>query len=230
MKKYSLLLILLMSMVIAACGNDNVEINPKENPSSGNAIKRESIISFGTYQQNRSQKDSIRWVVLKVEDNKALLLSLNLLSARPWDETGRNLTWDNSSIRQWLNNEFLNAAFSKDQINDIIPTELDNSDQHGYGTPSGKNTVDRVFLLSVNEFESLVNNTSYTTASPTRVAREDGAYANEQGNSAWWLRSPGMTNDSPAYLSSAGELGTRAHKATEKVIGIRPAIWITIKK
>ena len=33
----------------------------------------------------------------------------------------------------------------------------------------------------------------------------EGAYTNGQGNAAWWLRSPGMTASSPAYLSSAGD-------------------------
>lgn len=212
MKKFSLIFALFLSMISTACHG------------------RDGIVRFGTYQQNSSQKDSISWIVIKVEGGKALLLSKDLLSARPWDETGRNLTWDNSSIRWWLNNEFLNTAFSKEEINDIISIELDNSDQNGYGTPSGKNTTDRVFLLSVNEYDSLVKNTRYATASPTRLTIEEGVYSNGQGNSAWWLRSPGMTNDSPAYLSSAGELGTRAHKATEKVIGVRPAVWIKIKK
>lgn len=188
------------------------------------------VVRFGTFQQSSSKKDSLSWVVLKVEGNKALLLSLNLISAQPWDESGKNLRWDKSSIRQWLNEEFLNTAFSNEERKQIIPTVLDNSDQHGYGTPSGENTTDNVFLLSVNEFDSLVNNTQYKTASPTPLAKSEGAYTNEQGNSAWWLRSPGMTTESPSYLSSAGDLGTRAHKANEKVIGIRPAIWIKISK
>lgn len=212
MKRFSLVMVLFLSMITMAChGSDG-------------------IVRFGTYQQNSSQKEPISWIVLKVEGDKALLLSKDLLSARPWDETGNNLTWDNSGIRQWLNNKFLNTAFSKEEIDDIIPTELDNSDQHGYGTPSGKNTTDKVFLLSVKEFDDLVKSARHETASPTKLAIKEGAYTNDQGHSAWWLRSPGMTNDSPAYLSSAGELGTRAHKATEKVIGIRPAVWIKIKK
>lgn len=229
MKKLSLTLIMLASMLVVACGNNDAETMTKEEPASSNDNLPGSIVSFGTYQQNSSQKDAINWIVLKFDDNKALLLSKDLLSARPWDETGNNLTWDNSSIREWLNNEFLNNAFSKEEINSIVSTELDNSDQQGYGTPSGKNTTDKVFLLSVDEFNNLVKNTTFATASPTKLAVEEGAYSNDQGNAAWWLRSPGMTNESPAYLSSAGELGTRAHKATEKEIGIRPAVWIELK-
>lgn len=235
MKKFSLLLALCLSMMFTACGGSDAEANANDNInpgsiSQGNGIQPNQIVRFGSYQQDSSQKTPINWIALKVEGDRALLMSLNLISSRSWDDTGKNLTWDDSSIRQWLNNDFLNAAFSKEEINNIIPTELDNSDQHGYGTPAGKNTTDRVFLLSINEFESLVKNSRYATAAPTQTAKSEGAYANDQGNSAWWLRSPGMTNDSPAYLSSAGELGTRAHKATEKILGIRPAIWIKISK
>lgn len=229
-----------MSMMFTGCGGSDAEANDNNNPNPGNPnseninpgnnIQPNQIVSFGSYQQESTQKTPINWIALKVEDDRALLMSVNLLSSQPWDVTGKNLTWDNSSIRQWLNNNFLNAAFSKEEISDIIPTELDNSDQHGYGTPTGKNTTDRVFLLSVNEFENLVKNTRYATAQPTQSAKSEGAYANEQGNSAWWLRSPGMAEDSPAYLSSAGELGTRAHKATETILGIRPAIWVKISK
>lgn len=232
--KVASLLMLLMAMTFAACQDSDAEdmqpavpTKPDNTAKPDGSLKANDVIRFGTYSQNSPQKDSISWRVLRVDGEKALLLAVNLLSSRPWDATGQNLTWDNSSIRQWLNGEFLNEAFSSDERNAILLSDLDNSDQHGYGTPAGKNTTDKVFLLSVNEYETLVKNTPYATASPTSVAVNEGAYANGEGNSAWWLRSPGMAFDSPAYLSSAGELGTRAHKATEKILGIRPAIWIS---
>lgn len=226
--KVSLLLMFLLSMVIVACGDNEAEAKPNDNGTTANVLTPNSTIQFGVYQQETARKDSISWVVLKVDGDKALLLSKYLLSARPWDETGENLTWDNSSIRKWLNGDFLNAAFSSEEQERILSTELDCTDQHGYGTPEGKNMTDKVFLLSVNEFDELVKTAGDTTAAPTQVAKDEGAYTNGEGNAAWWLRSPGMAADSPAYLSSAGELGTRAHKATEKILGIRPAIWVKI--
>lgn len=212
MKKIAILFMLLLPMAFTSC-------------SAG-----DRIVTMGTYQQDSPQKTPISWIVLKEENDSALLLSLHLLAARPWDESGEHLTWDASSIRRWLNHDFLRTAFSQAEIDAIMPTVLDNSDQHGYGTPAGPSTTDRVFLLSVNEFDSLVCNTGYATATPTPVAIAEGAYVNDHGQSAWWLRSPGATVDSPSYLSSAGELGTRAHKATERVIGIRPAIWVKRSK
>lgn len=227
MKKYALLIALLVSVIATACPRRGETVRFGTYPKS--AIVKSPVSDAANDGAISSAPDSITWVVLKVDGDKALLLSRDLLSARPWDATGKNLTWDHSSIRQWLNHDFLHAAFSPNEIDNIVPTTLDNSDQRRYGTPAGQNTIDRVFLLSVNEFDSLVKDTRYVTASPTSLAIQEGAYANEQGNSAWWLRSPGTNVDSPSYLSSAGELGTRAHHATEKVLGIRPALWIKLK-
>lgn len=224
MKQLLLLLALLVALACTACDSSDSEPAPDDKPI--HTLQVGETVKFGAYQQQSSQRDSISWVVLRVDEGKALLLSVNLLSSRPWDETGNNLTWDNCSLRQWLNHDFLNVAFSASERADIVPAALDNSDQQRYGTPAGKNTEDSVFLLSVNDFAAYVQGTRFATASPTRRALDEGAYANAQGYSAWWLRSPGMTPDSPAYLSSAGELGTRAHKATERILGIRPAIWV----
>lgn len=43
---------------------------------------------------------------------------------------------------------------------------------------------------------------------------------------AWWLRSPGISATSPAYLASNGDVGNRAHEMTETIIGVRPAIRV----
>lgn len=228
--KTALFLALFLSVALTACGDSDADDRPANGGRPTPSLEAGTTVSFGTYRQNGPEADSISWVVLKVDSGKALLLSKDLIASRPWDETGEHLTWDVSSIRRWLNNDFLSTAFSSAEREAIVPTALDCSDRHGYGTPAGSNTTDRVFLLSIEEFDELVKNTPWTTATPTRTAREEGAYANAQGHAAWWLRSPGMTADSPAYLSSAGELGTRAHKATERILGIRPAMWIDLTK
>lgn len=194
--------------------------------SKADTIEQYAIVQMGNYQQDGQKEEPINWVVLTQDGDRVLLMSRDLLSSRPWDVTGTNLTYDKSSIRQWLNNEFVANAFTAEETDVILSMEQDNSDQHGYGTPAGANTTDKVFLLSVSEYDDYVKNSNYKTARPTALAVNEGAYTNGQGNAAWWLRSPGTTAGSPAYLSSAGDLGSRAHEATETIIGIRPAIWV----
>lgn len=188
-------------------------------------VKQYEIVSLGKYQGR-----SIDWIVLNVDEDSALLLSKDILSSRPWDVTGANKTYDKSSIRVWLGGEFTSAAFSEDEKARFLRTDLDNSDQRGCGTPAGADTQDKVFLLSVKEYETYLKGSEYVVSAPTESALKEGAYTNEQGNAAWWLRSPGMSADSPAYLSSGGELGNRAHAATETIIGIRPAVRIYLSE
>lgn len=51
------------------------------------------------------------WRVLDKQDGKVLLLKDNSLGSTPFDETGKNVTWESSSVRKWLNGDFLNDNF-----------------------------------------------------------------------------------------------------------------------
>ncbi len=56
----------------------------------------------------------IKWRVLNVKDNKALLLSDRILDNRSFDELSDKVIWANSTIRKWLNEDsggFYNIAF-----------------------------------------------------------------------------------------------------------------------
>lgn len=132
--------------------------------SKAETVEQYAIVQMGNYQQDGQTKEPIHWIVLTQDGDRVLLMSRDLLSSQPWDVTGTNLTYAGSSIRQWLNNEFTANAFTSEENDAIIPVELDNSDQYEYGTPVGANTVDKVFLLSVREYDDYVK--TATTRQP----------------------------------------------------------------
>lgn len=214
-------LALILSMVLlAGCSSASGKAN-KSIPSESK--KPESVVgntvTFGNYQNEK-----IEWYVLSKKDGKTLLLSVHALEARPFNDGPA--TWDNSSLRSWLNSDFYNEAFTSVEQKEIQITQLDNGDDLNYGTPTGKNTEDHVFLLSAFEARKYLTG-KQVKVSPTEYASSEGAYTNENGNCAWWLRSPGMEDDGPAYYSSQGDIGTRAHKGSESIIGVRPAVWVS---
>jgi len=197
-------------------------------PAAGNQTVTTALpetVAFGSYPQNGSGAEPIEWLVIDSDDSSVLLLSKYCLASLPWHNSRETVTWDNSDIRAWLNGEFYRTAFTAEEQAAILPSVLDNGDDLGYGTPVGGNTEDRVFLLSANEALSLLSE-GRRAAEPTAYALRQGAYTNSAGDCAWWLRSPGMTETSPAYFASAGEIGSRAHHVDETIIGVRPAIWI----
>lgn len=212
------LVTVLAVILLAGCASGQTasvtssETENKQKASSGKTV------TFGKWQNEK-----IDWYVLDKKDGKTLLLSVHALDTRPFSE--RAATWDSSSLRAWLNDEFYHTAFTASEQQDIANTSLENGDDLKYGTAVGKNTEDHVFLLSGSEAEKYLSGNE-TVTSPTEYALSKGAYTNEKGDCAWWLRSPGMNDNGPAYYSSQGDIGTRAHQGSETIIGVRPAVWI----
>lgn len=177
-------------------------------------------VVFGKYKNQ-----DIDWYILTEDDQKTFLLSVHAIDTRPFSESPA--CWDQSSLRAWLNDDFYREAFRAEEQEKILLTKSDNGDDLHYGTRAGENTEDHVFLLSASEARKYLNREE-TVTTPTEYAAEQGAYMNENGNCAWWLRSPGIHDDGPAYYSSQGDIGTREHKGSENIIGVRPAIWVDL--
>ncbi len=103
----------------------------------------------------------------------------------------------NSSIRAWLNNDFINTAFSSSQQENIKVTELDNSCPYDSNFDS-ETTSDKIFLLSYNEAINsaygFISDAGLSDTARQRTSSDyakcQGIYMDSAGNSYWWLRSP----------------------------------------
>lgn len=140
-----------------------------------------------------------------------------------------------SSLREWLNDSFYNAAFTSAQQAEIYTTELDNSAFPGYPRYNSKPTNDKVFLLSYSE----VHNTAYGFPSGGAYAlRTSGSdYARAQGlgqgtydgqdGSSWFLRSPGRSSAAACYVGYSGYADHLNVNYTS--IGCRPALRFNLE-
>ena len=229
-----LALILCLLCVNAAWGEENT-----------GSIAEGDTVFFGVYPQTAEGNDRtpIEWIVLEVRDGKALLLSKYGLDVMPYNMIRENTTWENCSLRAWLNGEFLENAFSPEEQAAILATEVDNSAEQGYGkwayTEGGNGTEDRVFLLSYAEASWFLNVTyedkdnTESRAAPTAYALARGAWKNDEYRTAdgspagwWWLRSPGGVQDSAAYVSCPGALFYYFVNDMEGTV--RPALWMNL--
>ena len=115
-----------------------------------NSLSVGYIIKFGNYYINDSKnKEPIEWRVLEVSNDRALLITKDAIDRKPYNNELRDITWEECSLRQWLNYEFINQAFSKEEQNEIILTNISNPNNARYGTRGGNNTQDKIFLLSI---------------------------------------------------------------------------------
>jgi tetratricopeptide (TPR) repeat protein len=183
-----------------------------------------SIVTFGKYGQNNNsfaEEESIEWIVLERQDDKLLVVSKYVLDFQPYGEKNADSnTWEESSLRVWMNNDFYNNAFTEAERKYISSYILDNAMSSG----NEKNGEDWVFLLSVGEVKK------FFTSELDRVGiitpNYDGTESNinpDTGATWWWVLP--QNNEKASYVNSVGRVG---NLNVYENAGVRPAMWIKL--
>lgn len=184
---------------------------------------------FGSYEQDGNVEngaEAIEWVALAKQGNKTLLVSKYALDFQPYNISRTDVTWKNCTLRIWLNESFLSMAFTEDERSFIDDTDVANSDNGEYGTQGGNPTVDKVFLLSIDEAENHFSSNEDRVCTTTAHAKNQGAWTGSNGECRWWLRSPGGDSDYAAVVSSGGSVNALGWGVGDGNVAVRPALWI----
>ena len=209
------------------------------------AAKVGDYVFFGAYEQDNKAdngKEDIEWLVLEVKDGKALVISKYALDCKQYNSSHTDITWEKSSLRKWLNDDFINSAFSDDEKKEIVTGTVPADENPGNVTDPGNATQDQVFLLSIVEANKYFDYNDSRKCKPTAYAIANGAYVNgADGYCWWWLRSPGNFQDRAAFVDSYGlvsevgddvgdtqdlyEYGLNIDHDNDCV---RPALWIDL--
>ncbi len=225
---------------------------PEENKKEVYVPSVGDIVPFGKYEQDNSTgngAETIEWIILDVEGKSALLLSKYCLDVKRFHEGVEKaaVTWKDSTLREWLNSQFLETAFTEDERSYILTTVVSDTANAGYGTDGGAITEDKVFLLSVEEAdkyfpesvwseeekydinrERATQATSYAHMFAWRPAKKDRWWSD---NCYWWLRSTGTHQVHGVRfsygVSFAGNLSRTNIETVDRNGGVRPAIWIS---
>ena len=187
-------------------------------------------VTLGMYCQNSlSRKDPIEWIVLKREGSKALLISKYLLSCKMYNREYVDTTWETSSIRKWLNNEFLKEAFSEIEQKNIQYTKIITQDNLVRKTKGGNMTVDKLFILSTEEANLYFSSDDERKCVPTLYAEVTESYKKIGADGwTWWLRSPGDEQGCATVVSGTGHISDYGFFVNIISNGVRPALWIDL--
>ena len=218
------------------------------NPRVSGGVTTWDCIYFGRYWQNDTNgdgkadqdddKEPIKWRVLSVDGDDAFLVADRNLDCQQYNNTDGEVTWEISTLRDWINTSFLNNAFSASEQSAIKSTQVINNDNPDFGTEGGNNTIDKVYLLSIEE----VTNEDYgfsTSSNEDAVSRRalntdyvkgQGAYTSTEyeGNGPWWLRSPGYISFDAAYVGSSGNVSRIGDGVYSDNFGVRPALHLNL--
>lgn len=192
---------------------------------------------FGAYEQDNDLSngaESIEWRVLAKEDNKVFLISEYALDCKRYNMSYEDVTWETCSLREWLNGDFLNAAFTANEQAYIADTLVSADKNPMYSTNPGNATTDKIFLLSISDVGTYFQTYEDAKCVPTAFAVANGAYTSSnkaKGGAAtcwWWLRSPGDSRYSAAYVRNAGAVGLTGYSVSSVHGSVRPAIWVNL--
>ncbi len=201
--------------------------------------------------------EPIYWRVL--DPNNGLIMCENIIDSQAYSNTvydygtdpyGLTACWNDSShtnyandyatssIREWLNDDFYNTAFTSTQKTKIKTTTLDNS-ASTLSEFDSETTYDKVFLLSWDEMKT--PNYGFESSGDTDISRGaagsdyakcqglyvyTGSHFTGVGNSYWFLRTPGYNSNSVGEVGSDGFVNYYGY-VCETSYGIRPAMKIS---
>lgn len=184
-----------------------------------------NIVPFGSYKRATSYNGKINyedditpieWHVLQREGDRALLISNRILDFKPFHNNRVAVTWEECTLRNWLNDEFFNNAFNCVEREKIMNTNVVADVVPWCNYNPGKNTIDKIFLFSYPEVKTYFG----------------GEYLY---GAQWWLRT---THLSDCFLVGADDgMSLRvkgntddpiSHYVDTPHIGVRPAMWIKI--
>ena len=125
----------------------SIELDNKVKSILGKNYKVGDTVKLGIYDKfadgSGNDKD-IEWEVIKIdEDNQRILLRcIMIIDGQPYNKVAEETTWENCSLRKWLNEDFLMRAFSESERYIIAETTFMYDDIE---------VIDKVFLPSYEE-------------------------------------------------------------------------------
>lgn len=213
----------------------NLENTLSEETGSGNSpVEVGDTITMGVFEQDNSSEDGpepIEWRVLAIEEDKMLLVSVYGLDGKPYHNQYEPVTWEKSTIREWLNDDFLTNAFSSEERALILATKLTNLDNPSSRTQGGNGTEDRIFILNHEEIERYFPSEAARQAKATKYGTARGVWSHFQNNNcSWWIRTPGYYGTDASSVSTNGAFSFVGNRVTSRAVAVRPAFWMSLKE
>lgn len=185
---------------------------------------RGSYVIFGAYEQDgdlSNGPEPIEWLVVDDDEDCIVLISRYVLDSQPYNTTRTKVTWETCTLRTWLNDEFLNSAFTAEEqaMIPVIPIAV----------AEGVSTHDKVFIPSHSEAQWNFGTNEQRGGAPTAYAVQSGARITDRTDFClYWLRTTGAATAKRSFVNFSGEAVKNAGYVDETDTGVRPMIWVDL--
>lgn len=195
-----------------------------------------STIQFGSYEQdndNTNGKEALTWQVLSINGSSATLITKHCIDVQQYHSRGEAVNWGETTLREWLNGDFLNIAFSPEEKGMMLQTSVENFD-----TDTASKTYmpsymidpvvsnDMVWILDYDEAQYFFPETEDSLAYATKYASAKRVSTNNEGYAHWMLRTD--KNDRYRTNIMLPYQGVVSVSATRTDVAIRPVIRVDL--
>ena len=139
-------------------------------------------------------------------------------------------------MRKYLNSEFYNSFTQSEQLH-IAESKIITPNNPWYGKDGGKDTIDKIFLLSIEEVVKYFGDSGKLRSPSLSKFSIDDRYSQARialaldanaTASWWWLRSAGRDSGDAAAVSGDGDVSMIGLLVGSAAGGVRPALWLNL--
>ena len=189
------------------------------------------VVTFGKFETDGNTAngdEELNWIVLNNRDDLVTLITEESIAAMRYNFNASPTNWADCSLRTWLNGTFYTAAFELSEADFICKNYITTPTNPDFPSPSGDATVDKVYLLSLNEtlnyFRTMTERKLRCTPASYPMTYTDG-----NDYCCWWLRTPGARLESAIGVDTTGQIMTVGYDCYQnEQIGVRPVVVVDI--
>ena len=186
------------------------------------------FVKFGKWDMDGREENGtefIDWVALERNDHDVLLISRQKVIWMKYNNSEEPVSWENCPVRSFLNGEFFDEAFTSKEQDMIEETVHDDG------------TVDKAYLLSVDEFCKYYETGTGTFAGTAHYQHTEGFYKQDFDDIDFSLRQAEESNEFPYVWEIAVQSAqtSKSHKGEDVICyhpvkngtTVRPVIRVT---
>jgi len=208
-----------VSPVVQAANETPIITAESHAPATQDGMSIASEILTG--KKNDLMFGGYKWRVLAIENDCALIITEDIIEKREYNTAYANITWPESSLRKYLNVDFL-QKFSQAEQDRMVVTNvcttafISTPPPYGIDASGTENTEDKIFLLTQQEAD--------------RYLGSDGVKANFDGKPWWWwLRAPGEKYTRTQNVTLDGKISVDGNPGFYTSGGVRPVMWLSLE-
>ena len=167
-----------------------------------------NLVYYGRYAEQQGDPEPIEWIVLDKQDDKLLLITRDCLLRAPFnEERGGAGSFSESTLKTYLNSEFISEAFTEKESDNLIGSD-----------------GEKLFILSSDEALKYFEPDSHRIAKAAASCEGGGIKAGDRV--MWWL-SDVNPDGFVKYVFTDGTVRDKGFAGDYTGVCVRIAVWVS---